>query len=77
MNSLIGIPDASSLSFSITFLFHLSKYGDFSGCSLLSNLSLSLQKSLYAPSVSISYVNESASVSNSLVLSIYFFLMQL
>ena len=70
MNSLIGIPDASSLNFPITFfLFDLSKYGDSSGYSLLSNLSLSLQKFLYASSVSISYVNEFVSVNNNLVLS--------
>ena len=73
MNSLIGIPDISYLNLPITFLFDLSKYGEFSGYSLLSNLSLSLQKSLYTSSVSISYVNESVSVNNSLALSLYFF----
>ena len=59
MNSLIGIPDTSSLNFPITFLFDLSKNWEFSGYSQLSNLSLSLQKSLYTSSVSISYINES------------------
>ena len=73
MNSLIQIPDTSFLNFPITFLSDLSKYGEFSGYSLLPNLSLSLQKSLYTSSVSISYVNESVSVNNSLVLSLYFF----
>ena len=62
MNSLIRILGTSSLNFPITFLFDLSKYGEFSGYSLLSNLSLSLQKSLYASTASISYVNESVSV---------------
>ena len=57
MNSLIGIPDASSLNFPITFLFYLSKYGDFSGYLLLSNLSLSFQKFSYASSVSILYAS--------------------
>ena len=38
MNSLIGIPDTSSLNFPITLLFNLSKCGEFSGYSLLSNL---------------------------------------
>ena len=75
MNSLTGIPDISSLNFPITFLFDLSEYGEVSRFSLLLNLSLSLQKSLYTSSVSISYVNESVSVNNSLVLSLYFFLM--
>ena len=74
MNSLIGIPNTSSLNFPITFLFDLSKYGEFSGYLLLSNLPLSLQKSLYASSVSISYANEAVSVNNSLALSSYFFL---
>ena len=69
MNSLTGIPDASSLNFPITFLFDLSKYGEFYGYSLLSNSSLSLQKSLYASSVSIWYVSEYASVNTSLALS--------
>ena len=35
MNSLIGIPDTSSLNFPITFLFDLSKYGEISGYSPL------------------------------------------
>ena len=73
MNSSIGIFDTSSLNFPVTFLLDLSKYGEFSGHSLLSNLSL--QKSLYAFSVSISYVmiNKSVSVNNSLALSLYIF----
>ena len=33
MNSLIGIPDTSSLNFPIAFLFDLSKYREFSGYS--------------------------------------------
>ena len=53
MNSLIGIPDTSSLNFPIAFLFDSSKYREFSGYSLLSNLSISLQKSVYPSSVSI------------------------
>ena len=40
------VPDAPSLNFPITFLFVLSNYIESSGYSLLSNLSLSLQKSL-------------------------------
>ena len=75
MKSLIGIPDVSSLNFSISFLFDLSKYGGFSGYSLLSNLSLSLQKSSYASSVSISYASESVFENYSSALSLYFFLM--
>ena len=73
MNSLTGIPDTSSLNFPTMLLFDLSKYGEFSGYSLLSNLSVSLQKSLYTSSVLISYVNESVSVNNSLVSSFHFF----
>ena len=61
MNSLIKIHDTSSLNFPIAF-FYLLEYGEFSGYSLLSNLSLLLQKSLYASSVSISYINESVFV---------------
>ena len=68
MNSLIEIPDVSLLNFPITFLFDLSKYGEFSGYSLLSNLYLLFQKSVQTSSVSISYVRESVSVNNSLVL---------
>ena len=71
MNSLIGFPNASSLNFPTTFLFDLSKYGEFPGYSLLLKLSLSLQKSLYASSVSISRVSESVSLNNSLALSLY------
>ena len=40
MNSLIGIPDALSSDFPITFLFDLSRYREFSGYSLLPNLCL-------------------------------------
>ena len=42
-SSIVGTLEASYLNFPITFLFVLSKYGEFSGYSPLSNLALSIQ----------------------------------
>ena len=75
MNSLIGIPDTSSLNFPITFCLiyrNTESFLDIHYYPIYPYHSKSLY--LYTSSVSIFiYVNESVYVNNSLALPLYFF----